>query len=430
MEDVDFAYDYEKRVNSSIERIKATDKILNANKKTIFNFLESYKKEYERNHGKQLSQATISKAIDRLYMIGVIVGGRSFNSIDTVEKMDKFLLNHIEENGYKANSVKTIKIYVKMLWRFIRFNDCYYPDDPTETKRIRIVAPEEKLREEDVMNDIQFIKCMSVEQDLQYRAIFFLMRYAGLRESEVLNMRISSVRKDDLGCQVEVTGKTGTRVARMFNHWNTLFQWIEKSPNKGDGDSPLWVVKKVEYEKRKRKFVTVEDKTRPKGKRVAEIPKKVIAIQYMPMDYDNLKQRWYRDQLMAGMKRTFSLHNLRKQNTIWLLRQGYNSDTININQGRRLGSRSMSRYSIWNDSKVVDNEYAKKIGKLSEVPEDKTAPKVCDVCKTTNSPEKDYCENCFRPLDMKKALKLDAKRKWLDNQFEQFIKQKGILEKI
>jgi integrase len=427
-----FAYDFEQRIQAAIRGIKESKRISEPNKKTIFDFLENYKRCYKKNFGKELSLATISKACVRLKKIGEIVGQKNFKSIDTEKKMNKCLLNYIEENGYTPSTSKTMKIYVKLLWRHIRFGNPYHSENPKETKEIKLIAPEEPITEKDIMSDKQFLKLMSIERDLQYMAIFFLMRYSGLRESEVLSMKISSVKKDELGCQVEVVGKTGTRFARVFAHWQYLFDWLEKHPQKDDENAPLWIVPKKIYDQSPRKNILVESLTKHGDVKRTKARRKVIDIDFQPMDYDNLSHRWKKLQMLsrAVPNKMFSLHNLRKQNTVWCMMNGISMDVINLNQGRKPGSRASSRYHIWNDSKVVDNAYAKFVGKEESVTKDKTAPIVCSVCKTVNSPEKDYCSNCYRPLDIKKAMKLDKVKKFYEDLFYETVKKHGGVDKL
>jgi len=406
MEDVRDVYGWQQRLDGSLRRIAESEKISEQNKKTILGFIENYKKKYRKKKNKELSDATIGKAVDRLLTIGEVCGKQNFKSINSEEKMDK-LIGKIESRKYKPNTMKTIKIYIKMLWRFLRFDNCYHSIDPPETMNVKIVAEEEKITEDDVMSDEQFLKVISLEKDLQFRALFYTQRFTGVREQEIIRMSIGDVKKDELGCRINVVGKTGPYSARVLDHWKILLEWIQKNPGKDDANSPLWII-------RKRKITYDEN------------GKKIVQIVNAPMQYKTVFDHWKMLQLRAGFakSKSFSLHNLRKQNTTWMLRQGYSSDIINAQQGRKPGSRAISRYAIWNDAKAVDNEFAKRNGKTEKLPTNKLAMKVCIVCGEENLPHNDYCEKCFRPLDIKEALKIAEENKvLLDEKVAETIKE-------
>ncbi len=380
-------YGWQERLDNSLRRIAESGKISEKNKKTISNFIENYKKMYRKKKNRDLSTATLVKAVDRLLTIGEVCGKQDFKSIDTEKKMDG-LIEKIEARKYKPNSLKTVKIYVKMLWRFLRFENCYYPNDPKETMNIKIVVEEEKITQDDVMTDDEFLKVIAQEKELMWKSLIFCHRSAGVRESEIIQLKIGDVHPDEISVRINVTGKEGPYSSRLLDNYacKILLEFLAKHPEKDNPNAPLWIT-------RKRKIAYDEN------------GKKIVHIENIPLNYKTYSNHWRMLQMRAGLRRIFPLHNLRRQSSISMLRAGYSSDIINQNQGRKPNSKAISRYQIWNDARAVDNAFLRQNGKTVKIPKSKLAGKTCGVCgKEDISPELEKCPRCLRYLDTKKAL--------------------------
>ncbi len=57
----------------------------------------------------------------------------------------------------------------------------------------------------------------------------------------------------------------------------------------------------------------------------------------------------------------------------------------------------------------VDEAYLKHLGIKPKEEEKVNVPKICHICKMSNSPESELCNKCGRPLDLQKALELEEK---------------------
>jgi hypothetical protein len=216
-----------------------------------------------------------------------------------------------------------------------------------------------------------------------------------------------SVQPDELGVRINVSGKTGPYSARLIDNssWKPLLEWLEKHPEKNNPNSPLWII-------RKRKITYDEN------------DKKIVHIVNAPLNYKTYCNHWRMLQMRAGLRKIFPLHNLRRQSSISMLRAGYGSDVINANQGRKPNSKALSRYAIWNDAKTVDNAFLRQNGKAEKLPKNKLATKICGVCGEENTPDRDKCAKCLRPLDILEALKTAEENKVLfDENVAETIKE-------
>lgn len=168
--------------------------------------------------------------------------------LDKVTKDDIIkLVNKIQDNGYKCNTIKDYKISIKKLyWTLFNdhpdlkeFCDWMYDKRNNYLKATLKVNLEEKRAEG--LTEEEFSRVLKQCRTIRDKCLLSFSYEAGTRPSETLNVRIKDISENGYGFRVMVSGKTGARPIFLVKSAPYLSQWLNSHPYFENKESALFV---------------------------------------------------------------------------------------------------------------------------------------------------------------------------------------------
>ena len=198
------------------------------------------------------------------------------------------------------------------------------------------------------------------------KAAIALQMDAGLRgESELYRLTRSQVIDTPEALKAVVDGKTGEREVALVPSTPYVARWLSEHPS-DDPNAPLWC------------SLSGADQ-----------------LSY-PMFLKMFKEPAKRADIQKRVTPTI----LRKSNATWLARMGANEALIEDRQGRKRGSKAITRYVAKFGGQDATTQYRALHGEEveQETAEDH-APIECESCGKENPPDAGLCMWCGRALD-------------------------------
>jgi integrase/recombinase XerD len=205
------------------------------------------------------------------------------------------------------------------------------------------------------------------------RAMIALLFETGCRISELGNLKLGHITKNDYGYSLSVTGKTGQRNPVIISSAPYLTQWLANHPFRDNPEAPLWV--HYQYKKEPQQ-----------------------------LQYDTIRNLLARCFERAGIKKPFHPHLFRHSRATYVLANGImNEQQAKSYFGWTPDSDMLSVYSHLvnqdsNDAILRENGLTPVQQKAQEL-----KPRLCTNCQELNPPKTDYCMKCGAVLDLKKA---------------------------
>ena len=235
---------------------------------------------------------------------------------------------------------------------------------------------------------------------LESKVYFSLIYDTGARRSEILDLRIKDVQRDENGLCVELNGKTGWRKNYLHESIALLMPYINSmSCNPDDWLFNTTYVSTRNSADGKRSGSTVDGWMK-------RIRKRLIAKGHIDQS----------DKLRIHSFRHTKARNLKKRK--------WSTDEINVWMGWTRGSNMVTHYGQARAEDVV-NRFLVDTGRLVEDNEEEF--QACPVCKSVNGAIAKFCNNCANALkpeyaaarDRQMSIKVQAEL----HQARQLIKQ-------
>ena len=329
-----------------------------------------------------LKKSTRAKQIAILVDITIRID-KNWNNV-IKEDIDSLIRNVMDEFGDDlGGESETTRDYKKTLKPFYRWTKLGSRDfkevgDPPELKSIRLKQIKDKIVREQLLTEEDHTKLLRACADNTRDLAFLDVHYeAGTRPGEILSLKIKHVKFDDKGAVIHVDGKTGPRPIRLVTSVPNLAKWIKFHPFKDNPDHPLWIL----------------------------------------FDDDNYGDQMTYSAAVAMLQRRIRKAKIQKRINLKLFRHSAATrlsthlpeSTMRLRHGWTRNSTMPARYVHLNNSDV-DFAILKMHGLADEKEKQVTnIPQICSICKTSNSYDSDICDQCGRPLDMKKALEMEEK---------------------
>jgi len=194
-----------------------------------------------------ISDKTISNYKSMLAIMGRHLKATPYSEA-TKEQMQQFFLT----TKMKPASVETMKIAIKRFYRWL-FD---LPSDtplPESVRWIKFRTKRTKRRETDPNKDnestitdeeYQLLQqhADQTEYPAQTKALLEVLRYFGVRVSELLSMNVEGVQQTENGLQITILkSKTNPRTITADRTLTFLPNWIDAHPFREQKGSPLWV---------------------------------------------------------------------------------------------------------------------------------------------------------------------------------------------
>jgi hypothetical protein len=182
------------------------------------------------------------------------------------------------------------------------------------------------------------------------------------------------VKFDQYGAIIHVDGKTGARPVRLIRSTPNLSSWMDAHPFKDNPNAPLWI----------------------------NMSKKCLGTQLSAASARQISQRTGEKANMS--KRVYL--NLFRHSEATNSARFLTEAQLKKRHGWSSVSRMPARYVHLVDADV-DEAILRHNGITPRGKENTNMPKICHICKSSNSLESDICNKCGKPLDIKKALELE-----------------------
>ena len=369
MKDLD-VHKIEQRLESSLRRLNESN-ISERNKELILEF-----RDYAFSIG--LSKSRILKYMNLLQKLSEWLN----MPFDKANKNDIMrVMRHIEQKNYASWTKNDFKVILKRFYKWLNGDDEY----PEAVKWIKCTMKKNNQKlPEDLISQREVESIIKAADRYRDKALVSLLYETGCRISEILNMRIKHVSFDDYGAKITVHGKTGMRRLRVVSSVPYLSAWIEIHPSRDDKESPLWVGLG----------------TRNKGK---------------PIRYSNVRVLIAKLAKKAGIKKRVNPHLFRHSRATHLAKH-LTEAQMNQYFGWVQGSDMPATY-VHMSGRDVDYAILKLHGIKDERKEEKEeiTLKKCRRCGKMNPSAGKLCIRCGAPLDVEAAMRLEEKRKEMDD---------------
>ena len=328
-----------------------------------------------------LSEARRSKILSTLLSLSRLLekNWEDTNKEDIEELVYRFN-QKFSPNGQETNTTSDHKKILKNFYRWLKFDsrDQKAVGDPTETSWIRIKKPRENLTADMLITEAEKNSLLrACGENLRDRAFVHTFSDLACRPGEILSRQIKHVKFDDRGAIIVVDGKTGPRPVRVIECVPDLASYLDKHPDNGDPEAPLWIAmdekkfgRSWSYPAMRKRLQRICD--------VAGINKRV---------WPNLFR--HTGATKTGM---FLTESLQKK------RYGWSSS-----------SKMPGRYEHMMNSDVEEaifKHYGMSSSKESDLVK---KPKMCKICQLPNSYDSRLCSKCGKPLDLATSIEMDEK---------------------
>ncbi len=370
---------YDKRYKRVIGKIKESS-ISERNKNLIENF--------ERNCFivEALSKPRRIKLMDTLFILARDYLKKDFDKIKAYELKDA--VKTIEEReDYSVWTKQNYRVILKKFYKWLEYGDGYgnrrgYPEIVEWINTNIKKKDKPKVKASDILTEKEVNALINATGYPRDKAFIVMLYELGARISEIGNLKIKDVSRDEYSYIIDLSGKTGHRTPRIVISDPYLTIWLNEHPLREYPDSPLWV--------------TIGDR------------KNGI------MNYEALRKILLRIKGKARIKKRLYPHLFRHSRVTHLLKnKQINESQAKIYFGWVPDSKVLAEYSHLLSSDVNDTILEIHGIKKSKVEENELQPKQCPRCKKINMKDALFCQQCSSPLDVKTAMGLDdEKGKW------------------
>lgn len=305
-------------------------------------------------------------------------------------------------------SPNTISTYKAILKRFLTwvFNPDEFPKAPPHPCVAWLTS---HVRRQDIhrLQRTALLTTEDVDQLLNAspaprdKALISVLWETGCRVSELGNLQLKHVVKQQHGFTLDLTGKTGRRSPLVISSAPYLANWLDNHPFKNDQESPLWVQKT--------------------HRKTAE-----------PMRYASISALLRRTFARVGNKKPFHPHIFRHSRATYVLANGImNEQQAKAYFGWTPDSSMLATYSHLIDQDA--NNAILRENNLTPVQQKSLGlqPVQCRICTAVNPPRSEYCTRCSAVLDLKRAYEHqtmhDMKEELFVNMFRLLV-QKGLVD--
>ena len=330
-----------------------------------------------------LKKSTRAKQIAILVDITIRIGKNWSEVIKSdIDKLIRGIIDEFGDSlGGESETTRDYKKSLKPFYRWIKLGSRDYREvgDPPELKSIRLKQVKDKIVREQLLTEDDHSDILKACADNARDQAFLDVHYeARTRPGEILNLKIKHVRFDDKGAVVHVDGKTGPRPIRLITSVPNLAKWLNAHPFKDNAEHPLWIL----------------------------------------LDEDNYGNHMTYSAAVAMLQRRIRKARIKKKINLKLFRHSAATrlskhlpeSTMRLRHGWTRNSTMPARYVHLNNSDV-DEAILKMHGLNKEENKTETVnlPKICSICSASNSSDSEICNQCGKPLDLKKALELEEK---------------------
>ena len=318
---------------------------------------------------------------------------KSVTKNDIEKLVYDIMQNHADPSGKETNYSYDHKKILKIFFRWMKLGSREFVEvgDPPETARVRMKKVRDKIIREDLLTDGDISRLLfACGENARDRAFIDCHYEGGTRPGEILSLQIKHVKFDKFGSNLHVDGKTGPRTVRLVKSTPTLASWLSVHPFKDDPDAFVWIKLVKNHYGEQLNYPAARSMVSRRAK-IAHLEKRV-----------NLNM--FRHSEATNSAKFMTEAQLRK-------RHGWSPE-----------SKMPAKY-VHMINADVDAAIFEHLGIETKEIEEKSVPKICQICNIPNSPESEICVKCGKPLSLEDAMGKDEQEKAEQKQLEEKIKQ-------
>jgi len=346
------------------------------------------------------AKATRLKAMQSLKNITIMYGKnweKSITSSDIDGIVTKIMKKYATKDGQESNTTSDLKKYLRhfIRWYFTGTHDiaaidnvqCHKLIKNVKIKKIKDTLVRESLLTEDDRDAI----LEGCNGDTMWRAFIWVLWESGARPGEVLNIYLKNVTHNDIGFKIAVSGKTVARNILLVESAPALAQWLNSHPFRDNVEWPLWIQFQKGY------------RGRPLTHKTALQTLKNLAKQ-------------------AGIRKRIYL-NLFRHSEVTRMIGPLSDGQTKKRHGWSPMTRMLAKYQHIVDEDVDDA--LREYHGLNAKKKTKNNPHiVCQVCRTENPIDADFCYKCGRPVNTITGIKLE---KTMDEKLKEMDEKLSII---
>ena len=222
-------YDWDKRLEGSIQLIKEDSQLAKPNKTRLLEFKRFLLVE------KGLKPVRVVKY---LYTLRIVLGWLGNRSCTMADKEDLLcIVERIDSNGFKDWTKHDYKLVVRVFWQWLGKDDL--------VSWIKVNKANTSKLPEELLTPYEIQDMVNAANNARDRAIIAVLYESNTRIGEFASLRIKhivfEIIQDTLTAVLIVDGKTGMRRLRIVQSVPYLQEWIRQHPRGGDPEAWVWV---------------------------------------------------------------------------------------------------------------------------------------------------------------------------------------------
>jgi len=353
-------YNVQNRLENVNRRIESSQRITPHNRELIWKFCD-----HCRLQG--LSALRVVFYLNRFWNIARLAT-KNFDEM-TKEDVQRLVLGvrDLRKRNGEPVSERTIAdhlVAIKTFWKWMKGSDDEFPP---EVRWIKASGHGSNLKLPDDLpsaDDVQ--KLIDTATNARDKALISVLYDSGCRIGELLTLRVKNVEFDNYGAVLHVNGKTGPRRVRIIHSVLRLQTWLEVHPLRSNPEASL--------------FCSLSNKNRG-----------------AQLTYEPVLRMLKKLRIRACVARKVNPRVFRHARAT-LFAQHLTDAQLKQHFGWRADSRMASVY-VHLSGRDLDPALAKLAGLEHEGPSNGVRKvRICEKCKTVNSPEASRCVQCLRPF--------------------------------
>jgi integrase len=359
--------DYEARVETTIDRINASNEIHPDNKQQISDFKRDLRLD-------GLSDAWLSKLTSHLVIIAEHLGDTRFEDMDKEDVKD--LVEWTHDRDVSDATVSAYKQVIKRFWRWLaEMPQGEHPEavdwiNTTTSNGSNGKLPKDLLTRDDV-TDLK-----DACRNPRDRAFIAMLYETGARIGELIDLTVGDIEDHDHARKVVIDGKTGQRRLPLLESTPSINRWLNDHPEPRP-DASLWC-----------KLRSPEQ-----------------------LSYHYIRQKLLvRAKERAGLEKPVNPHHFRHSRATDLANEFKEAQLCEW-FGWVQGSDVPAKY-VHLSGRDIDNAYNKLHGfEPDDDEEDEATVQECPRCQELNEPTDRFCSRCGQALEIDAAEELEEAEK-------------------
>ena len=258
-----------------------------------------------------------------------------------------------------------------------------------------------KLTQGDLLTVEEVYRLIQAASHPRDKALISVLYELGARISEVGNLRLRDVTKQEHGFHLDLSGKTGRRTPVAVISAPHLTSWLNTHPFSGDPNAPLW----VQFNSQVNNLPNRSAEAAVEG-----------AFAQKPMTYEGLARVIQRTVRRADLRKRVYPHLFRHSRVTHLLVEGALTESQAKHYfGWAPSSRILGEvYSHLTDQDANDAILSALGLQPKTKNTDKLKPRICEQCRRVNPADFRFCGRCGQAFDTATAIAYQQQKEELD----------------